>query len=668
MTINREEMSVMEVKPKVIILYRSPKSLSNDKLVRFIIDCLCEVFGDYVQFENCFMADLNAGEKLEADAFLAIDERVFEKAKDFVKDFNKVIKIERSLTLHGLEQISKIKAGSDVLVVNDSYATALSSIYLLYETGITHINMIPFDRKKSHTGIYDNLTVALTLGERHFVPPWISNVVDIGNRHISFNTMLKLMKLLEVENGVINRNLLKYVQPLAESNNVFRDDYIQGFLKDEMLRELSDTNQNGIILASKYNQMLYANRKAEKILGGKNFDLTEILNDVDWKKQALCSRTVCIDGNYYDCGTHFIRLMDDVVGYYVTLRDEAELAPMKKENRQKGYVVRHSFGDIIYISEKMKKVVNTAEQVAMSEHTAILYGESGTGKELFAQSIHNASQRKNGPFIAVNCASLPENLLESELFGYEGGAFTGANSRGKSGLFEQAHNGSIFLDEIGEISQSMQAKLLRVIQERQVMRIGSDRIVDVNVRLIAATNKKLKDAVKEGSFRSDLFYRLNVLPVYIPPVRERAEDIEPLLKHFLGNRFKNLTQIEIKMLEEYEWHGNVREIENFCTYYETLGELPEYLQKKEVQIKKEKFFSKEDVQNVILQRILKNTEAAHGIGREALLKELKKAGVNLSDRSLRENLRPLQENGLIIVGKGRLGMRISEKGIALLTE
>lgn len=658
----------MERKQKVIVLYRSPKTLSNDKLVLFIGNCLREVFGEYVLFEDCFMADLLPGEKLEADAFLAIDERVFERAKEFVKDFDKVIKIERSLTLQGLKQISEIPSGTNVLVVNDSYATALSAVYLLYESGITHINMIPFDRKKAHTGIYDNLTSALTLGERHFVPNWIKYVTDIGNRHISFNTMFKLLKMLELENELINRNLLKYVQPLAESNNVFRADYIDGFLRDEMLRELADTNQNGIILVDRYNQILYANRKAEKILGTKDFDLKEIFGDENWEKQAFYSHTVCINGNYYDCGTHLIRLMEDIVGCYITLIAEVELEPMKKENRQKGYVVRHSFGDIIHISEKMKKVVHTAEQVAMSEHTVILYGESGTGKELFAQSIHNASERKNGPFVAVNCASLPENLLESELFGYEAGAFTGANSRGKSGLFEQANNGSIFLDEIGEISPSLQTKLLRVIQERQVMRIGSDRIVDVNVRLIAATNKKLEAAVKDGSFRSDLFYRLNVLPVYIPPIRERSEDIEPLLHHFLGNRFGNLTQAEMQVLETYEWQGNVRELQNFCTYYETLGEFPEYLRRKEgKQVKKQNLFSKEDVRNTILQRILENTEAAHGIGREALLKDLRTAGVNLSDRSLRENLKPLQEEGLITIGKGRGGMRISEKGIALLS-
>lgn len=203
--------------------------------------------------------------------------------------------------------------------------------------------------------------------------------------------------------------------------------------------------------------------------------------------------------------------------------------------------------------------------MVQSEHTVLIYGESGTGKELFAQSIHNASPRKRKPFVAVNCAALPENLLESELFGYEAGAFTGANAKGKIGLFEQANHGTIFLDEIGDVTPKLQARLLRTIQEKQIMRIGSDRIIDIDVRLITATNKDLMLEVQEGHFRSDLFYRLNVLPIRIPPLRARMQDVIPLLHHFLGDKYNDLTPQEIDHLTTYQWPGNVREVENFCT-------------------------------------------------------------------------------------------------------
>ena len=222
----------------------------------------------------------------------------------------------------------------------------------------------------------------------------------------------------------------------------------------------------------------------------------------------------------------------------------------------------------------MKHVIQTAKQIALTDHTVLIRGESGTGKELIAQSLHNASYRNKFPFVAINCAALPDNLLESELFGYEGGAFTGAQAKGKIGLFEQANHGTIFLDEIGDISPKLQSRLLRTIQERQVMRVGSDRLIDIDIRLITATNRDLEAAVREGSFRSDLFYRLNVLPITIPPLRKRKEDILPLLQHFLGTTFKNISPAQLRQLTDYNWPGNVRELENAATYYQTLSAFP----------------------------------------------------------------------------------------------
>ena len=192
---------------KVVILYRSPQNLSNNKAIQFIKGNLEEVFGEYVLFENCFMADLQSEKNLRADAFLAIDERVFEKAREYIRDFSRVIKIERSFTRSMLKEISDLPAGTDILVVNDSYTTALDTVYLFYETGISHVNLIPFDRKKESTGIYNHLTTAITPAERHFVPEHIKKVIDIGYRYVSFDTMLKLMKMLDLDNGIVNRAL-----------------------------------------------------------------------------------------------------------------------------------------------------------------------------------------------------------------------------------------------------------------------------------------------------------------------------------------------------------------------------------------------------------------------------------------------------------------------------
>lgn len=223
---------------------------------------------------------------------------------------------------------------------------------------------------------------------------------------------------------------------------------------------------------------------------------------------------------------------------------------------------------IISESTSMKNVMNVIKQVADTRTSIILYGETGTGKELAAHAIHNMSSRRDMPFIKVNCAAIPEQLLESELFGYEKGAFTGAITK-KPGRFELAHGGSIFLDEIGDISLGTQVKLLRVLQEKEFEHLGGTKTIKVDVRIIAATNKNLQEGVANGTFREDLFYRLNVVPITLPSLRERREDIEALVFHFLqrsahisGRAPKKITKGAMEKLVNYNWPGNIRELEN----------------------------------------------------------------------------------------------------------
>ncbi|WP_281241562.1 sigma-54 interaction domain-containing protein [Sporomusa acidovorans] len=196
-------------------------------------------------------------------------------------------------------------------------------------------------------------------------------------------------------------------------------------------------------------------------------------------------------------------------------------------------MTRYTFDSIQAKSTKMQECLQLSQRLALSNLTILIMGESGTGKELLAHAIHAASPRSIYPFVAINCASVPENLLESELFGYEAGSFTGAVKEGKPGLFEQANNGTIFLDEIGDMPLPLQVRLLRVLQERQIMRVGSQSIININIRIVAATNKDLFAEVQKGLFRQDLFYRLNVLPIIIPPLRERQEDILHLFYFFM---------------------------------------------------------------------------------------------------------------------------------------
>lgn len=233
---------------------------------------------------------------------------------------------------------------------------------------------------------------------------------------------------------------------------------------------------------------------------------------------------------------------------------------------------RFDFSNIVAKSEKMHKILEQVSRIAKTESTVYIHGESGTGKELITRAIHVASERRDKPFVAINCAAIPETLLESEFFGHEKGAFTGA-VRSTKGLFAQAHEGTIFLDEIGNMPLLLQAKLLRVLQERQFYPVGSERPVEVNVRVIVATNKDLEAEVRKGLFREDLFYRIHVIPIHLPPLRERKEDIPHLTEYFIKKfsrqmkkEVKGVTPGAMQKLMLYDWPGNVRELENTIEY------------------------------------------------------------------------------------------------------
>ncbi len=254
-------------------------------------------------------------------------------------------------------------------------------------------------------------------------------------------------------------------------------------------------------------------------------------------------------------------------------------AKIRREMYDKGLTAKFRFADIVGSSAAIAGSVEEAKKYSRSEAAVLITGESGTGKELFAHSIHNESNRREEPFVAVNCAALPESLLESELFGYEEGAFTGARKGGKQGLFGLAHGGTIFLDEVGELSLNLQARLLRVLQEKEVMPVGGQKVLPVNVRVISATNQNLLKAVREGRFRKDLYFRLDVLNLQIPPLRDRLEDVPELFMYFLnklggkgiGESLKINDNI-FRTLKKYRWPGNVRELESFVERYLALGE------------------------------------------------------------------------------------------------
>ena len=267
--------------------------------------------------------------------------------------------------------------------------------------------------------------------------------------------------------------------------------------------------------------------------------------------------------------------------YLLTMRTVQDIQKREYDIRfklaHKGLTAQHTFTDIRTQDSAMRRTIRQAEQIADKSGPVLLIGESGTGKELFAQSIHNKSDRKNGPFVAVNCAALNESLLESELFGYVGGAFTGARKDGKAGLFELAHQGTIFLDEINSMPLGLQSKILRVLEERKVMRLGSDYVIPLDVRLVSAANQDLLEQVRAGSFRLDLYYRLNTFCIRIPPLRQRKADIELLFRMYVNQHQRTssptavVTQDFLNLLQAHDWPGNVRELRNTALRFVAFG-------------------------------------------------------------------------------------------------
>ncbi|HBH0772763.1 TPA: sigma 54-interacting transcriptional regulator, partial [Clostridioides difficile] len=387
------------------------------------------------------------------------------------------------------------------------------------------------------------------------------------------------------------------------------------------------------------------------------------------------------NNKYLNVNKYNIESFGRVTGYYFCIQEITYIRKLEqnlsKKLREKGQVARYTFDDIKTVSTKMERTKKLGMKIAESDYTILITGESGTGKELMAQSIHNASPRHSQSFIAINCAAMPENLLESELFGYEEGAFTGALKGGKKGLFEQANNGTIFLDEIGDMPIYLQSKLLRVLQENQVMRVGGENVIDIDVRVIAATNKNLLEMIKGDRFRADLYYRINVLPINIPPLRERKEDIEVMLKHFM-KRKRAISQGVQDIINAYEWPGNIRELKNTAMYINIMSsedvilinDLPHNLLNitedfsKEISILKDRT-SIEKVK--LVMECLKNANNLNkNIGRNGIVNSINELGYSITEGEVRGILNMLKELDLIICESGRKGSELNRRGKNIL--
>jgi transcriptional regulator with PAS, ATPase and Fis domain len=486
-----------------------------------------------------------------------------------------------------LEVLKSIERGTDVLLIGEGKAILWDSKLTLKHYGIDNINFIPYSSPNQHV---NHVKTAVYMGIKTVDLPQIERYIDIGGRMIHPFVIRKIGEAANLSKQYLDKKLKEYI---SNENKVM--DYTTCIslstaseFTEERISMLNLFDFPAVILANQETIAAINNAfrnefhfNYETIIGNKIYSnalISELLSVCDpatgngiWHAKS---------GKSYNVQRKCI----ETIGVDIIHRELVEIVPLRGD--KPGNTTRYGFNDIIAKSQAMKSVISQARKLSAIDVTVLIEGESGTGKELLAQSIHSESPRSDKPFIAVNCGSFSESLLESELFGYAGGSFTGAKKEGKKGLLEAAHGGTIFLDEIAEATLKTQVRLLRFLQEKEVQPIGSNLVKRVDVRVICAANTDMEAAMHSGTIREDLFYRISPITLNVPPLRNRREDIEPLLRSCLGSDVILDSEL-LRFMVHYNWPGNVRELKGLSEYLRFFGgqvlsrdHLPERYQKK----------------------------------------------------------------------------------------
>ncbi|HEL7951731.1 TPA: sigma 54-interacting transcriptional regulator [Clostridioides difficile] len=648
---------------------------SRKDLIDFLENNLKLVFGDSININRYFINEINDNDIINDDVILVMSVERLDKIINNILDKKKVIVVRRTFREDKIYNLLSLPQGTNVLIVNDSDETTLETISLFYKIGVTNIRPIPYMNDNN----YKNIKIAITPGVPEKVPSFISDIFDLGHRYIDISTFIEIINLLQIDSKEIQSNLVKYSEEIISLDTGIKDKYKELFLKIEELDTILNLSKDGILFTSKDGEINTSNSKVKDILDINEDIYGKYIEDifVDSLKvllseKEILDKVVVFNKKYINVNKKNIYNRDEKMGTYYSLQEITYIKKLEqnltKKLREKGQIAKYTFKDIKTNSPKMFECIDLAKKVSKSDLSILIRGESGTGKELIAQSIHNNSNRKNQPFIAVNCAAVPENLLESQLFGYDKGTFTGGLKDGKQGLFELANNGTIFLDEIGDMPLELQTKLLRVLQEKQIMPVGSHNVINIDVRIISATNKNLEQMIDNSQFREDLYYRLNTIPINIPPLRERKEDILIIMEDLINKKLV-ITPEAKKLIQNYMWKGNIRELQNVTSYLNIMCEdivlekdLPPNLRSSDNKNTSLKLkYSKNDILN-ILEILILNKESDVGIGRGLILKALLDKNLQITEGKIKKIFEYLKKEELIICSSGRYGSKITQKG------
>ena len=651
------------------------------------------LFGDVADISVFSVLDGSAAGMLDwADLFVASTDAYGspEELTRHVPIDSQTMAIEVSFRWRELRKLKELPAGSNVLFVNLTQTMAREAIAQLEQFGITHVRWIPF---YPGAQLKEDVRIAVTPDELRYVPPGMETVINLGQRACTSGMMIEIALRLGLEHLLETEPFREYFRSIATSNYSFDFMFARSIRLESQFHILMESLEDGVIGINEKGEVFACNPRAEDmacvsaplVLGkwcGEAFPFIPF-EECLRTRQTLPARVVKVNGVNLSIEVVPVIRQSVCIGAFALLQRfndmEARQSELRGQLFQKGNRAKYSFDDILGNSEAICRARDTVARMAASESPILLIGETGTGKELFAHAAHRASRRAAGPFVAINVAALPENLLESELFGYEEGAFTGARKGGRPGLFELAHRGTLFLDEVEGMSTAMQVKLLRALQEREVMRVGGNRSIHVDVRIVAATNESLEQRVREGTFRRDLYYRLNTLPALIPPLTARGDDIFLLMDHFrreLGGDFR-LTEPVRQFLRHYGWPGNIRELRNVVEYFIYIGhqdivleDLPPTLSPPAEAapvhgVQPGPNPAESDAFRFVLARLYEASERGIPLGRERLLQMAHEAHLPISQREIRDILSGMAERGLARVSRGRGGSQLTPEGRAL---
>lgn len=617
----------------------------------------------------------------DTDLILYTDPEIINLLIDKIKCNVSQLMMKRTIPKTVLKEINKIESDSSVLVVNINEFMANETMALIYQLGKTDITMEPyFPGKKLSKEKYDYI-IHVAPEKYDFVSEVSGKSIVTGHRILDISNVLDIIYMLNIEESTSREIILNMMSVVPTCWYGVNYSMERKFVSEAQLDVVLDDFDSAVLILDADDDINTLNDYFCKLIGVdekqiiyQNFydvfknekDFLELLNKEDIKEELVSI-------NDEDC---FVTIKDinyksDYYGKIIMIKPYFDVVELfNKSNRvvKSGYFSKYNFENIVGVSSPMTRTINTAKKFSKTDYPVLILGDTGTGKELFAGAIHNNSNRKKEPFIAINCSTLSKTLLESELFGYEEGAFTGAKKGGKIGLFEMASGGTLFLDEIGDLPMELQPRLLRALEEQSIMRVGGEKLIKINTRIIAATNKNIMKMVEEGQFRRDLLYRLNVFELDIPSLSERVSDIPYILNSIMrrhGIHREYTRGFEI-FCENYKWLGNVRELKNILNYLEVMTEkevgfysLPDYLHKRE-------YFSEKDIKFLVLSLINGLLNLKISPGRRTLEKVFSEMYFKISEAEVRTHLTELEKLGFIKINIGRVGNEVTEKGIEYL--